>query len=69
MYYEADKKVEKPIITLRGIIQTYKSQEGIVTALQNINFDINEGEFICVLGQSGCGKSTMLKLIAGFLKP
>lgn len=69
MYYEADKKVEKPIITLRDIIQTYKSQKGIVTALQNINFDINEGEFICVLGQSGCGKSTMLKLIAGFLKP
>jgi ABC-type nitrate/sulfonate/bicarbonate transport system ATPase subunit len=37
--------------------------------LNNINLEIQEGEFVCILGHSGCGKSTLLKIIAGFLKP
>ena len=36
--------------------------------LENINLKIKTGEFICVLGKSGCGKSTMLNLLAGYLK-
>ncbi|CAM5455074.1 ABC transporter ATP-binding protein [Eoetvoesiella caeni] len=35
--------------------------------LQNVNLDIEEGEFVCVVGHSGCGKTTMLRLIAGLL--
>ena len=30
-----------------------------------INFDVNEGEFVCILGPSGCGKTTLLRVIAG----
>ncbi|MBE6049913.1 MAG: ABC transporter ATP-binding protein [Clostridium sp.] len=37
-------------------------------ALENINFNIDNGEFVCLLGPSGCGKSTLLNLIAGFTK-
>ena len=37
--------------------------------LEDINLKIKTGEFICVLGKSGCGKSTMLNLLAGYLKP
>lgn len=37
--------------------------------LEDINLKITTGEFICVLGKSGCGKSTMLNLLAGYLKP
>jgi ABC-type nitrate/sulfonate/bicarbonate transport system ATPase subunit len=37
--------------------------------LNDINLEIQEGEFVCILGHSGCGKSTLLKIIAGFLKP
>lgn len=37
--------------------------------LNGISLDIIENEFVCVLGKSGCGKSTFLNLIAGYLKP
>ena len=39
----------------------------VVHALAEINFEVNEGEFLCVLGPSGCGKSTLLKILAGLL--
>ena len=35
----------------------------------NLSFEVEKGEFVCLLGQSGCGKSTLLKLIAGLHKP
>lgn len=40
-----------------------------VVALQNINFDIKEGEFISLLGPSGCGKTTLLRCIADLVQP
>lgn len=43
--------------------------EGITHALQDINLTINDGEFVCIVGASGCGKSTILRLIAGLIPP
>lgn len=40
-----------------------------IEILKNINIDINQGEFVTLLGKSGCGKSTTLKLIAGLVNP
>jgi NitT/TauT family transport system ATP-binding protein len=40
-----------------------------VPVIDNINFDVQEGEFICLVGPSGCGKSTMLNVMGGFLSP
>lgn len=37
--------------------------------IKDINLEIEQGEFVCLLGQSGCGKSTLLKLLAGLQKP
>ncbi len=37
--------------------------------LKDINAEIQDGEFVCILGQSGCGKSTLLRLLAGLEKP
>ena len=42
---------------------------GKVTAVNNLNLQINKGEFVALLGPSGCGKSTTLYLIAGLYKP
>lgn len=40
-----------------------------VEALSNLSFEIDEGEFVCLLGPSGCGKSTALRLACGLLAP
>ena len=42
---------------------------GAQVILENIDLEIGKGEFVCVVGVSGCGKATMLKLLAGLLTP
>jgi NitT/TauT family transport system ATP-binding protein len=55
------------IISVRGLAKTYTTRHGNVEALQNIGFEVSEGEFIAIVGPSGCGKSTLLKILAGLL--
>jgi len=56
-------------IELRNITLNYDSGENPVMALQDVSFSVEPAEFLCVVGQSGCGKTTMLNIAAGFLKP
>ena len=52
----------KPIIEVKGVSKFF----GEKTALDNINLSIKKGEFVTILGPSGCSKTTLLRLIAGF---
>ena len=56
---------EKSIIEVKNISKIY----GNKVILKNINLKINKGEFITVIGSSGCGKTTFLKLINGLIEP
>ncbi len=56
---------KKVIISLRDVTKTYGSGENQVQVLKGVNLDIREGEFLVILGESGCGKSTMLNIVGG----
>ena len=51
------------IITLNGIEKVYRTKEIETTALENVNLEVNKGEFLSILGPSGCGKSTLLNIM------
>ncbi len=58
-------------LVLKDITKSFAriDKDGITHALGNINITIEQGEFISIVGASGCGKSTMLRLIAGLIPP
>jgi putative ABC transport system ATP-binding protein len=57
------------IVSLQHIVKSYRRGDQIVPVLSDIHFDIQEGEFLALMGPSGSGKSTLLNLIAGIDKP
>ena len=59
-----------PILACRNVSQAFQtSQKSVFTALTDINLEVPKGGFITILGQSGGGKSTLLKLLGGFQLP
>ena len=63
-----EKLLNKGKITVRNLSVVFKGSNG-VCAVDKLNFDIQPGEFTCFLGTTGCGKSTILNVIAGFVHP
>jgi len=61
----------EPLIELRHVSKSYATADGgsQVTILDDVNLEVHEGEMLALLGQSGCGKSTILRLMAGLTDP
>lgn len=64
-----EKHLQDRYVLIENVSMTFQTKKGSFKALQDVNFSIKEGEFISIIGHSGCGKSTVLNLIAGLLEP
>lgn len=54
-----------PILDISAMDMVFPTPKGPFTALKNVNLKINKGEFVSLIGHSGCGKSTVLNVVAG----
>jgi NitT/TauT family transport system ATP-binding protein len=52
-----------------GVSKTFETRRGTVEALKNIDLSIARGEFVSLVGRSGCGKTTLLRIMSGLLPP
>lgn len=67
--YAEDFPLQKEVLmSVRNVHKYFQSGETVLHVLKGINLDIYAGEFLCLLGESGCGKSTMLNIIGGLLE-
>ncbi len=53
------------LISVSRLRKEYATKDGRLTAIEDVSFDIREGEFLAVVGPSGCGKTTLLRILAG----
>ena len=63
------KETKKTIVEFKDVVRTYGEGEALQYAVNHVNFTINEGEFVVILGQSGAGKSTVLNMLGGMDQP
>jgi NitT/TauT family transport system ATP-binding protein len=59
-----------PRLTVRGLVKDFAGRRGeTVRAIDHVDLDVGIGEFVCLIGASGCGKSTILNLVGGLESP
>lgn len=69
MQSSLDKVLQERYVQIEHVNMSFVTKKGTFEALRDVNFSIKEGEFVSIIGHSGCGKSTVLNLIAGLLNP
>ena len=59
----------KPELELVGVSKTFRSRGTSTLALASIDLTLKREEFLAIVGQSGCGKTTLLRILAGLVRP
>jgi NitT/TauT family transport system ATP-binding protein len=57
----------EPILVVENIVKRFETQDGVLTAVEDVSFTVAPGEFVAVIGPSGCGKTTLFNVIGGLL--
>ena len=57
----------KAYLSIENVGVTFQSRGGMSEVLRNVDLQVDEGEFVSIIGHSGCGKSTLLNVVAGLL--
>ena len=63
----AEKGAADPILVVENIVKRFETQDGVLTAVDDVSFNVVPGEFLSVIGPSGCGKSTLFNVMGGLL--
>ena len=58
-----------PFVEIDQLGKTYDTPAGAAVIVRDFNLDVDQGEFVCVVGHSGCGKSTVLSILMGLIAP
>jgi NitT/TauT family transport system ATP-binding protein len=61
--------LESPVLAVRGIGMVFNGSDGRNTVLEDLTLEIQEHDFTAIVGGSGCGKTTLLRIMAGLQKP
>ncbi len=68
-HHPGHREGAKTLVELRGVARRYRVGSSVVTALEDVDLEIDEGELVVVLGPSGSGKTTLLNLIGALDTP
>ena len=63
------KVASDDFLVIKNVSKSYPTKDGSYVVLDNVNLTIKQGEFICIIGHSGCGKTTLLNMVSGFAQP
>ena len=58
-----------PLIQVHGLFKFFETSDGKTPVLRDVGFEVEEGEFVCVMGPSGSGKTTLLHILSGLDSP
>ena len=65
----SDAGTETPRLVIKGVGRDFHTKAGVTHAVSGIDLTIQRGEFVALIGRSGCGKTTLLRMIGGLLPP
>ena len=71
MYFDNGEQGQgagKPLLEIKNVYKVFTKEGEDFMALEDVNLSVHEGEFMCILGPTGCGKSVTLNIVAGLLE-